>query len=486
MHSAIAKIKETLEPLRQDESLLFLNHLLAVQKGYLQDDVTQSQLQCLRGRPIAHVVYFLAIKILYHSSIVGVPTLNFDTFLKLLMYVDEIPDPIQDDPQWKSANPTYFFERLLQQQMPSQQLGSLQKLGIFPHIYRHTPSGHTGSLQKVLENEIGMNLENFIKLGLVCGSLRLVKRTIGTFTYEYLTDAYAKGISISVPEDWRKFLDRVSWRPEDYRRLWTEKISEYPQFQFNPLRRKPIVQLKLNRFMALDRDLLIDRVTQGLFYDLFDAHKSRFSERFGTALEEFVGDLLKSVVTHGSFWHHSDCIDASRSPSKVADHAYWINDYMALFECKSLRPTLKVASAIDESSLDDVTNRVVAAIEQLIEHAASISAGDWVMHGIPQREVKAIVLVTYGRFYTVNSMWWRRAISDKCGADRLPPFVVLSLEELDSLLSLVDRGWMFDTVISTICEIPNILEAFPELKNHAVSSLTTSRGLALLESIRDE
>lgn len=492
MCTTLVTIEDAVRPLRQDESLLFLNHLLAVSRGNVNDPRLAAELAKLEGRPIAHVVHFLAMQLLLHSSILGVPVLEWPKFVDLLNMLHDLPDPIQHDPNWKHANPAGAFERMMQQQLPSQNRNMLQKLGLYSGLFRDVGIADGFDLRNQIETALGMTVDEFMTLGFVCGALRAASLGAGTFTPEYLTEAFVQGIKVCTPELWRVFLDRICYTPQQFREKQTTfsaGTSAYPQFEFNLIRQYPIIEIVPGRFLAIDPELIVERVTYGLFYDLFDRDHCAFSEHFGASFERFAVVLLRSAIPAASVWSHADWKEANPQPTikgKVSDHAYVGESDTILLECKSLRPTVKLISVADETSMSDLTNRIVDGLRQLIEHNEAIKAGKWISAGLPQRDATAFVIVMYGQLYNVNAGFWRDRISNRLRELGLEsrPFVVLSISDLDSVVKLVELGHPLENVIVDLCDPLKSLHSFPELKADSVSAYSRERAKALLDGVK--
>jgi len=123
------------------------------------------------------------------------------------------------------------------------------------------------------------------------------------------------------------------------------------------------------------------------------------------------------------------------------------------------------------------------ADEQLVSTAHLIKSGK-----LPSLEAfRAItreplcVVITYGEVQTINGPFSRKRIVDALLQRKVevPRFVVLSVEELDGLLSLVERGHELDEVIGRITGDDvgfNPLHVFQdELRERAVSTYAASR-----------
>jgi hypothetical protein len=505
MKATIGAIEDEVRTLKLDDSLLFLNHILSVSRGLAHDSALEAEISTLKFRPPAFIIHFLAKQLLLHASNLGHRALDWRTFVRLIDLWLALDDPIVHDPNWKHADPTGFFERFLAQQIPSQRLNPIQRYGLALGLFRDVgvvrrPEAY--DLKAKMESELGVSIEQFMALGHVCSALRKAnvrgQGCIGTFTPEYLAEAYSQGIEVCRPEIWRSLLPRVSCTRDDFRGLCQDdayRVADvsFAQFEFNPLVRFPITEILNGHFVAVDPQLIYERVTFGLFYDLFDKSTMGFTNRFGHAFDQFVGQLLGSVCPVQSLWSASDWeqrnqVAKRRNHSQIGDWIYTGSTRKVLLECKSLRPTLELTTYGSDDSVQQVTARIVSALEQLIGHGAAIRENRWRSEGLlPQPTV--CVVVTYGRINTINGPFTRKQIRQRL-ADKgliVPPFVVLSLEELDSVVRLVEVGHALDDVVLALAEHESfdVLQLYlDDLKERAVSSLAFKKARDFLDRVR--
>ncbi len=263
------------------------------------------------------------------------------------------------------------------------------------------------------------------------------------------------------------------------------------QFGFNPIRRYPIVELGLNRFLATDHKLVIDRVTIGLFYDLFEAKRTSFSKNFGFAFEKFVGSLIACAGTSGQIWSASDWEQQQarkKQNQKVSDWAFLGDNHTVLFECKSLRPSLELTTYGSVESMDILRGRVKKAVLQLTGHATDINHGKWDQEGL-RKALTLGVVVTYGKFHAINGPFVKKRIREELNKEGTSPipFTVLSLNELDTVVRLVELGHPLDEIIHKMASDESHFDPLSpfgaKLKDNAISSATMVRGKEFLERV---
>jgi hypothetical protein len=273
MSESLRLIEDEVRLLKLDDSLLFLNHLLAVERREIRDPQLE---KCLLSKAVAaqaFLIHFIAKQLLLHASNLGPYVLDADRFMRLRDLYFQLDDPIVGDPEWKHADPTGCFERILAQQIPSQRRNAIQKIGLALGLFRDVkpmkwPLEY--DLRADIEQELGISVEQFMTMGFLAHALALTKNR-GTFTPAYLAEAFRQGVKVAVPEIWSKFLSRVACDRETFRRVCEDEVyqvrdARYVQFEFNPLRRFPIIDVGSQRYLAIDPDLVIARTTLERFH----------------------------------------------------------------------------------------------------------------------------------------------------------------------------------------------------------------------------
>jgi len=173
---------------------------------------------------------------------------------------------------------------------------------------------------------------------------------------------------------------------------------------------------------------------------------------------------------------------------KIGDWAYLGQARNILVECKSLRPSLELTMYGSDSAVQAVVGRISSALEQLVEHDGSIQLGKWQEYGLHPKPV-ACVVVTYGQIQTANGPFIRKRVRQTLSSKGLnaPPYVVLSLEELDVVIRLVELGHSFDEVIVALAKEENSFDPLqkfrPELTTQALSSYCYKRAMDFMDHI---
>lgn len=482
------EIRRLLQGVKLDDSLLFLTHLLAVIREEVSDPSLERWMSRLRNRPPEFVVHFVAKWLLREASNLGPYPLDWHRYKRIQDLYFQLDDPIVHDPAWKDADPSGFFERMLSNQFPSQGRFKTRDIGLPLALFRDAGTPRKPGdydLRADLEAELGMPIEEFIAMGYLCMAARFAGGVRGTLTPMYFAEAFRQGLAWCRPEAWEPFLRRVSCTRDEFRAFChrPEYRVEDPlflTFEFNPIHRFPLLDAGGRRFIGVDPDLILKRTTWGLFFDLFERDRILFSHRFGDLFDRLVGDLLLSVIPRPLLWSDAELRSARGRPGskhepKRGDWAYKGAEYTVLFECKALRPSLKLLHYGSPEAVEELRGRVVSALEQVITQAHGMQQGAWAEEGLTPSPA-VCVLVSYGRFYAVNLPFFRdRVLSDLSALGHIvPPFVVLSLEEFDTAIRLAELGEPLDEVLFRAAQDPGSAEVLrqfaPKLAGKIVAS----------------
>jgi hypothetical protein len=126
----------------------------------------------------------------------------------------------------------------------------------------------------------------------------------------------------------------------------------YAKTEFNALVKRPVIQAAGRGWIAPIPRLVVERFTQGIFFDLLDgfsgAKRNDFLDYFGTLFEEYVGMLLRDG------WGDSNVIHEPRYGRQEKRGPDWIvleGEKALLFECRSSRLRLPTKVVADEQAL---------------------------------------------------------------------------------------------------------------------------------------
>ena len=136
----------------------------------------------------------------------------------------------------------------------------------------------------------------------------------------------------------RKEHDRLSVRDRLYR-----------SYDFNPLVSFPLVRpwkasadmpSQIDRMVAPLPNLLLNKVATGVYNMMLDTYGMEFTQWFGYAFEEYVGEVLQASVDSALLFSEEDIRKAGWS-RKAADWVVLDGTTVILIECKATSITLR-------------------------------------------------------------------------------------------------------------------------------------------------
>jgi hypothetical protein len=485
--------KNLAKPLRQmqvTQSLLFLNKVLAVSRGDINDPETSMMLS--RIGEVPPFVVYLIVKYLMKYGRANTPTyLEWRNFPEVLhhAFTLAIADPISGSSDLQVLGSLVrLTNQQLKRQITAQSYGLA--IGLFQDL-GPIAGPKPIDLRQEVEAALGMPIELFMRLGHAAHAAACAThgnaRLHGTLNLDWLKKAAIDIPMVPWVERWADVARAIALDQKSFNAATPERNSDpYGAYRFNPLLRHPVIQVESDRFIAVDPWLLVDRTSWGVFYDIFEKYQDTskfkaFSEAFGYAFERFVDTLLQSVVVTQGIWREATSnIVASRiaggsgkNSHKVGDLAVPSTTTSVLIECTSKRPTRDLCEMAQPKKLEKTAEALAEELRQAFEHISAIQSGSWTQEGLQPGAWVALV-VTFGRFHMINSVWFRKLIDKHFEGGIRYPYVVLSHAELDSVVRLVEQGNDFGTVVSRCASSDSVdpLAAFylSELQRDAVSS----------------
>ena len=132
--------------------------------------------------------------------------------------------------------------------------------------------------------------------------------------------------------------------------------------------------------------------------------------------------------------------------------------------------------------------RQAKAVTQLSRHAKGIESGAWSESGLSPAAHYVGVIVTFRKLYTANDPFCRDHVAAiLADTDIEPiPYIVLAIEDLDSLVRLVEQGHQLDKLVCRmVYESPyGPLALFrSDLEEVSLSSFSMNKGREFLDGI---
>lgn len=206
------------------------------------------------------------------------------------------------------------------------------------------------------EKLFGVSIFDFLKIGflLFAGSSNSANK--GGLTGEYFEKARKQGISIPNNEVVNNCLKQIACDQYQFREICIKNKSKedyYKSYKMNPLLKYPIIRiwnhsnqnnLKDDKFIAPIPNLLVYRMTIGLYYQLFnmnEGEEEKFSQEFGKLFESYTGVLLRwyklpdKILSADEIKMHIP--GYKKKHIKIPDWIIFCEEGVILIECKATR-----------------------------------------------------------------------------------------------------------------------------------------------------
>lgn len=129
------------------------------------------------------------------------------------------------------------------------------------------------------------------------------------FVSGYFEKAKSQGIVLPSDGVIKAVIDQFAADIAQFRdkyELYKQSDRNYAAYDFNPLRIHPVVRpwtkavtadWKEERFIVPLPQLILSKMSEGIYAQMFHAYKSDFAEYFGLLFENYVGEILQNSFT---------------------------------------------------------------------------------------------------------------------------------------------------------------------------------------------
>jgi hypothetical protein len=496
--SPFNQIKRNLENYKIDDALVFLNYLLHASKDPKINSEIHEFTKRYPGAITDFKIEFFSKWLVVCSeftsnTILSPKELDWPSYLRLSELYNQIEDPFVTDQKLKKEKPLNLIIRMFYQQLPGQQRIPLQCYGSASLLYETAGRGRDYSISNDFEEITGLSIKQFMQIGMALSSAKRGPfETTGTLSQAWIDKGLDVGINILKKENIRNFLDVASCDYEKFRSTVDQTLlkvreNKFCLYEFNPLKKYPFIKIHPERWVAPNPDLVIDRITSGIYYDLLDERGKSFTDNFGLIFENYIGILLRSVYPNGKILKEKEYTVKRNKKKGPADWTILDNSCAILIECKSFIPNLHIKTIASETDIEDYTKRISGAVKQVYNHINEIQNGNSDLVQYRSTEYK-IVILTLGRLQAVNTIFFKPYIIEELENNGIskPSFLVLSLQEFENYLSLVERGVSFSQLTDRIETMGRNqgLEPYMEmLKQNAVPQIVAQRGKEVLNVV---
>jgi hypothetical protein len=492
------QIKQHLEKFKIDDALVFLNYLLhACKDPKINSEIYDFEKQhpgAVTDFKIEFFSKWLIICSNFTSNTILAPKiLDWPAYLKISELYNQINDPFVTNKKLRNEKPINLIIRMFYQQLPGQQRIMLQSYGSASLLYESACSCVDYNIPDDFERLTGLSTREFMQLGMVLSSARQGPyKTTGTLNQAWLDKGLEVGIEILNKEKIQNFLNVASCDYETFRSTANQtaiKIQDnkFAIYEFNPLIKYPFIKIHPERWIAPNPYLVVDRVTSGIYYDLLDKNGKIFTDSFGPIFEKYIGMLLQSIYPREKVLKEREYKLGRNRRRGPADWTILDEPCAILIECKSFVPNLQFRSIASQTDIENYTKRISCAVNQVYKHISEIEKRNKDLLQYEAKEYK-IVILTLGRLQAINTLFFKPLIIEELKKNGIsnPSFLVLSLQEFENLLSLVERGISLSQLIDSLeTEGKNqgLAPYMEMLKHNAVPKIVAERGKEVLDVI---
>lgn len=240
----------------------------------------------------------------------------------------------------------------------------------------------------------GITIEEFVTIGLLLHHKAVTDVTGLLFPSELFTSPSSeRPISQQTVS---MFLDHISTTYSALRDQVREEEKSFLGYEkraFNPLVRWPIVQTtqrhprsRESRFAIPIPMLLLDRITQGIYWDIVESSNDRssstpFHRFFGQVFQAYVGELLRDYFDNAQLYPEQS-YETRQGTRLSCDWIIFEHDTVILVECKTGRYSKKTKITAQKDDLKDDLRNAAKGLAQLIATKRAIQAG--LIKGLPQ------------------------------------------------------------------------------------------------------
>lgn len=247
---------------------------------------------------------------------------------------------------------------------------------------------------------------------------------------------------------------------EDYR----QSDRTYGAYDYNPLFVHPLVRpwpkrehtvLDDDRMIAPLPQLILTRLSEGIYQQMFAEHRDKFSRYFGRLFETYVGEVLQHSVPQLPLLSEED-IRHSYKNGKVPDWVIIDGNTAILVESKATGYLRKALATGDKVAIDNSVSQVIAGLTQLHEFKDACERHVVGLDKLHACSDFKLVVVTFEPFHLINSVIFQEKmneqLSEKLAGKNIyiEPWHVLQIDQLEKLQPHIAAGIDLKTVIDRL------------------------------------
>jgi len=405
-----------------------------------------------------------------------------------------VADPIAFDKtiqnEFYSSNPVFAVLRMVGGQFPyevnifAKHAQPYFLYGVMPNRVRILQNVPKFDFPSSFEKLTGVTLQEFVDVGFIAWT---AAKACKGFTLGYFDKARFQGMRLPSNLRIQAVLNRIMADRSKFISLYERRKQNdrrFGPYDYNPLFEYPLISPwpadsrhgSELRMCAPLPDLIIHRMSPGIFYEMFNEYGPAFSEYFGYLMQEYVGEILRRSAPPVAVIAEQDIRTTyPEDRGTVPDWIVFEGSKAILIECKATRFSRAALATGSEDAVDDSLKQLFKGLRQCIKFRNACQARQVGLERFSEITEFTVVVVSLEPLLLINSMFFRQYVNEILAEQGLAEenWIVASLQNLEVLQPHFVAGI-------------GISDTFRRLQNETYASvledITTRTGLTYRDS----
>lgn len=393
--------------------------------------------------------------------------LNIDTIIRLVEdYL--LAEPITFDQElennFMSSHPAFVMLRVAYSQWPFKvsEFSQFSRPILLYHEIPNSLVGKAGIPKFDIHKEFlalnGVSIHEFINIGFAASAFA---KNNFAFSLNLFAKVRSQGISLLDDQAISQVVHQLAGDQVKITTLYDKRKNtdrRFRMYDFNPLQTYPLIfPCKSKGFGNFGQDfmcapvpgLIDERMSLGIYYQLFNKFKNKFSNYFGYVLEEYLKLILTNSITSEKI---IDIRDLGIKKSQSPDYAIIDGSVAIVLECKATKFKLPAKTISSEEDINDSLEQVIKGLIQIDTFIKACKAGESNLDEFHECGTFMPVLVTLEDMYLINSDDFRAHINELLKKEQIVnlDWQILSIGELERLQPHLASGIHLSQVLQDL------------------------------------
>lgn len=304
------------------------------------------------------------------------------------------------------------------------------------------------------EHEFGFSLHDFIKIGAIIYAGSINHK--GGMRREYIDEARNRGVPVPDEEATKACLRQLAIDPESFR---NDPLLK--KYNLNPLLRYPLIRIWTesekelsfdDKFIAPFPDMIIYRITIGLYYQLYNLYDDEFATYFGDLFELYVDKIINKLNIDGRIIPEKEIdlilpINGGKGgkPKRRPDWAVFTNKGIILIECKATHYTQDTFERGIDAKNTGWLSQIRKSLDQFdkFEHQLPQLSERIGLDYLTKKDIQKVI-VSFEHLHGLKKGPLKEYIDGKRERD----WVLISVEDLEEIQPYIAKGYDLWSFIS--------------------------------------